>query len=744
VIDGAAVADLAALDAPVIPDADLLSCISNKDQVLPLVETKNKATLLLSKSNPAQKLAGCATRIQAWARKCLGVAAFELFRTRSRAATRIQVHARRRIALLRVRAMLAERREYQTEKWAGLQTKLKQNWRRFEDPDAPKYILHVPSLTIEEYLRLGLSSFPVRQNLQLTRLVECAGPNVEVIYVAPFPLDDEILDYYKKILSIGGVADPHSKFTVVVPENIDRFPRHFPLASVLLYSPHALGRVRQCARGKPGYMVGGCGGYQEKKVALELGVPLLAPEADVGAWAGTRSGGKRAFMESDVSVVVGAHDIYDEEDFVIALTKLIASNLDVERWMFRVDVDYGNVGSGYFDVRAKSTKNPSAPPPRTLTPLLHPQVDELKVMADLRKERAQLYSIHKGDVSVWLHPDVQLLARAKILRELRAVLYQKGVCCGRDMFYSLKEFLRVFMRMGGVIEAEPIGIVGRPSMNLLITPLGEVKMLSAVDLLMDDEGALIGSSYPMQSVPPRALQGAAAAVGANLAKHDFIGYCSVNFVAYRVEAERPAEDGAASQTQTQTTGKPKVRRELRMCGVSIDPYLTNASAMHGFVKFVCGQPENEVLARSYASCDAVHNPGLCSVQYGSFFKLCRMQAVSFDLESLSGLMFLLYDSLSAGMLGMVAVGDNKFNSLERLAGGFGFIKGNVGSASSYNEVNLDDPGAGGEGFMAGFVRVMKAVETETRRVGVLFKADARKRMMKAARSTGGAPAEALT
>lgn len=34
---------------------------------------------------------------------------------------------------------------------------------------------------------------------------------------------------------------------------------------------------------------------------------------------------------------LGAHDIYSEEDLVIALTKLIAAHLDVNRWVFKLD-----------------------------------------------------------------------------------------------------------------------------------------------------------------------------------------------------------------------------------------------------------------------------------------------------------------------------------------------------------------------------------------------------------------------
>ena len=129
----------------------------------------------------------------------------------------------------------------------------------------PHVIVHVPSLSLEEYLRLGLPRFPIAQNLQLHRVVEVERENVEVVYVAPFAMDDEVLDYYKKILGIGGVEAPHTRFTVVVPENVDQFPSHFPLSSILQYSPHALHRIRQILRGKKGYMVAGYQGWQEKR-----------------------------------------------------------------------------------------------------------------------------------------------------------------------------------------------------------------------------------------------------------------------------------------------------------------------------------------------------------------------------------------------------------------------------------------------------------------------------------------------
>eukprot|EP00520_Triparma_pacifica_P000276 CAMPEP_0118660132 /NCGR_PEP_ID=MMETSP0785-20121206/15500_1 /TAXON_ID=91992 /ORGANISM="Bolidomonas pacifica, Strain CCMP 1866" /LENGTH=999 /DNA_ID=CAMNT_0006553319 /DNA_START=29 /DNA_END=3024 /DNA_ORIENTATION=+ len=682
VIDGAKVADLAACDAPIIEQEDLFECISNLDQVLPIIESKSSSDLIFGKKGSAKYVRSSVIKIQTWIRKELTMRWYIREILRRRAATYIQTEWRRVSSEWRVREMLRVREGTRRIQWDKLCEMFRSYWKTKFDPDIahdrdnprPKVIVHVPSLSLEEYLRLGLPRFPISQNLQLQRLVDINNEDVEVVYVSPFPLDDEIVDYYKKILQIGGIDSPSSKFTVVVPENKDIFPSHFPLSSILMYSPHAVHRIKQICRGKSAYIVGGVQGWQEKRLGLELNLPVFQPDLQVGNLYSTRGGAKRAFISADVSVPVGAHDIYDEEDFVIALTKLIASNLDVSRWMFRIDADYNNVGCAYFDV------------------------EHLKCVADLRKEREQLYLIHKGDVSVWHHPDVQLLARAKILKDLRSMLHLKGVCCGKEMFYSFKQFLAHFMRVGGVIEAEPVGVIGRPSINMMITPLGEVRIESCVDLLVDDESTVIGSSFPVKSVPLKALEGAGLAVSKELVEKGMIGYYSINFVAYRIKGE----DGQ--------------KGSLRMVGMAIEPQLTTAAITYKFVKYVCGEASlgrGVKLSRSYAVIDAMFNPSLGSVQYGSFFKLCRMQAVSFDLESLSGLMFLLFDTLSAGVLGMIAVGGTVAESLERLSGGFSFVKQNVGTPAAYNEVNLKDlDGYGddaGEG-MVSFVRTMKSVE----------------------------------
>ena len=50
----------------------------------------------------------------------------------------------------------------------------------------------------------------------------------------------DVLGYYMKILEIGDMEGAPQRVNFVVPENIERFPNHFSLTQILLYSPKTL------------------------------------------------------------------------------------------------------------------------------------------------------------------------------------------------------------------------------------------------------------------------------------------------------------------------------------------------------------------------------------------------------------------------------------------------------------------------------------------------------------------------
>ena len=60
----------------------------------------------------------------------------------------------------------------------------------------------------------------------------------------------DVLGYYMKILEIGDMEGAPQRVNFVVPENIERFPNHFSLTQILLYSPKTLQRIKSMIKGK--------------------------------------------------------------------------------------------------------------------------------------------------------------------------------------------------------------------------------------------------------------------------------------------------------------------------------------------------------------------------------------------------------------------------------------------------------------------------------------------------------------
>lgn len=105
----------------------------------------------------------------------------------------------------------------------------------------------------------------------------------------------EVLGYYMKILEIGEVNSPQSRLTVVVPDNINRFPHHFFLAQVLLYSPKTIMKIKNLIQGKQAYIVPGIQSIDDIKLSIRLAIPILCGEPSKQHLYSTKSGAKKIF-----------------------------------------------------------------------------------------------------------------------------------------------------------------------------------------------------------------------------------------------------------------------------------------------------------------------------------------------------------------------------------------------------------------------------------------------------------------
>ena len=82
------------------------------------------------------------------------------------------------------------------------------------------------------------------------RIFSLKDPNVDVVYVCPYPLTKEITTYYEKILELVEIENPASRFTIVIPENYVKFSRHMSLTQQLLLSPKAMKQIKKIIEGQ--------------------------------------------------------------------------------------------------------------------------------------------------------------------------------------------------------------------------------------------------------------------------------------------------------------------------------------------------------------------------------------------------------------------------------------------------------------------------------------------------------------
>jgi IQ domain-containing protein H len=337
--------------------------------------------------------------------------------------------------------------------------------------------IHINSLSIGEMKRMSMEKFLQRENSQISRIFSVKNSLVDVIYICPFTLTNEIIGYYSKVLEIGEIENPNSRFNIVVPENYIKFPAHLPTSSILLYSPKALKRIKWLIKSKQAYIVPGIPSTDDIKLSMELGVPLLSGEPQKAQLYSTKSGCRRILNLADVPIPIGAYDIYDENEFEITLTKLILNHLHINTWVFKIDDEFSGRGHASYNI------------------------EHLKFVKDLRNKKAEV-----------TEPLIQ-----KLQDRVRKDLPRKVKIAMPTLYRNWNAFIADFCTIGGVIEAAPNcppSSIFSPSVAFLIgkclecwvlifcvEPDGNVEVIGSFDKFHGREFVNAGCFFPQTSLP---------------------------------------------------------------------------------------------------------------------------------------------------------------------------------------------------------------------------------------------------
>jgi hypothetical protein len=222
IINGPCLYDLASLNLVTVERDELCSCISNIDQVGPQLKS-----MFGNDPSGGDGAAGddgadgghkhrAAVVCQALIRKFLATRRVRRLRQRILAAIHIQSVARRRIhrrvglARMRLGAVESE------ERWAQNREKLTRLWTSLHTDSSlstvgtsatqQRLVIHIPSITAAEYLRLDLDNMGAIQNATIGCLAQLADPDVTVVLVTPCQLGPSELAYHDKFLALLGIS----------------------------------------------------------------------------------------------------------------------------------------------------------------------------------------------------------------------------------------------------------------------------------------------------------------------------------------------------------------------------------------------------------------------------------------------------------------------------------------------------------------------------------------------------------
>jgi hypothetical protein len=345
----------------------------------------------------------------------------------------------------------------------------------FPDKLAPRTVIIVPSLTMDQEILSKVSGVVHYEERLLCMLMLLRMPRTQVIYLTSTPIDPVIIDYYLHMLP--GITGYHAQRRLTLLSCHDASPQ--PLTQKLLERPRLIQRIKECIPpDHEAHMACFNVTPLERSLAIQLQVPIYGCDPDLFDL-GNKSNSRKIFKECGLNVAPGFEDLRTENDIVAALVKLKQENPSVIRAVVKVNDGFSGDGNGIFKY------------------------------AGIEKET---------DWAEWLKE--QLPLRLKLVAE--------------DLTYDM--FLRKYADMGGIVEAFVEGdIKESPSVQCRITPLGHCEIISTHDQLLGGETGqiFIGAKFPAAKEYATEIGKMGIAVARAFKQKGVLGRFAIDFISVK-------------------------------------------------------------------------------------------------------------------------------------------------------------------------------------------------------------------
>lgn len=448
-------------------------------------------------------------------------------------------------------------------------------------------IVVVPSMNIDsDFVGGELQAYEERFLFLLLLLRQ---PRARLIYVTSQAINPSVIDYYLDLLP--GVIASHAKKRLHLIAPLDASVR--PLSLKLLERPHLLQQIRDLVPDKKrAHLVPYNTTKLERDLSLQLGIPMYG--CDPKFWSfGTKSGCRQVFMDEGVPHPVGVQNLASLDDLLSAIQELRAQKPSIRSIL--VKLNEGVSGEGNALVNLEGLPQPGSAGER-----------------DAVEQR---------------------------LREMQFELADA----------TFDGYIAKLTERGGVVEERLVGQEFRsPSVQLRVTPLGQVELLSTHDQVLGGPSgqSYIGCRFPADPVYAPQIMRHAQKVGERLAREGVIGRFALDFVAVR---------DAGGEWDTSA-----IEINLRKGGTT-HPFLTLQFLTDGRY-----DPETGVFTtpmgqeKHFVASDHLESPLFRAFTPDDLFDVASRHGIHFDTARQTGVVFHMMAALGdAGSLGMTAVGNSQ-------------------------------------------------------------------------------------
>jgi PGM1 C-terminal domain len=446
-------------------------------------------------------------------------------------------------------------------------------------------IVVVPSMSIDMAITgLEVQAYEERFLFLLLLLTQ---PRARMIYVTSQAIHASVIEYYLDLLP--GIIPRHAMRRLTLLAPYDDTPR--PLSLKVLERPRLLEQIAAGIADKNrAHLVCYNTTYFERNLALRLDIPLYGADPRHLSF-GTKTGCRQLFAQAGINHPLGFDNLNSREAVVSALMQMRKARPSIAQAV--VKLNEGVSGEGNALVELSNL----------------PEPNEAEMETRLRAMRFELAGTR------------------------------------------FDEYWEKFGARGGIVE-ERVGVgaaeVRSPSVQLRITPLGQVELLSTHDQMLGGPSgqSYLGCIFPADPAYAGAITRDAARVADLLRDAGVIGRFALDFVVTRASDSAPWETYAIEiNLRKGGTTHPFLTLQF-LTGGTYDPESATFATPNGRKKFLVAS-------------DHVESPLYRGFTPDDLFDVVVRRGLHFGQVRQTGIVFHMLSALgSAGRLGLTAVGDS--------------------------------------------------------------------------------------